>query len=103
MPKTSLNVKSATMLFKIKIPLYNIPKFAPHFNFFHIAYKNNNGEIKSRSTITIAEEVPFNKNPKNAISLSGDVTNTTIDITAHKNKTMDRIFKDNGNDFQLFI
>ncbi len=91
------------MLFKIKIPLYNIPKYAPHINFFHIAYKNNNGEIKSSSTITIAEAVPFNKNPKKAISLSGDVTNTAIDIAAHKNKTIDRIFKDNGNDFQPFI
>ncbi len=91
------------MLLKIKIPLYNIPKLAPHFNRFHIAYKNINGEIKSSSTITIAEGVPFNKNPKNAISLSGDVTNTTIDITAHKNKNIDRIFKDNGIGFQPFI
>jgi len=72
------------MLFKIKIPLYNIPKFAPHFNFFHIAYKNNNGEIKSSSKTTIAAAVPVNINPKNAILLSGIITNTAIDITAHK-------------------
>ncbi len=91
------------MLFKIKIPLYNIPKFAPHFNFFHIAYKNNNGEIKSSIKTTIAEEVPFNINPKNAIFLSGDVANTTIDIAAHKNKMTDRIFKDSGNAFQPFM
>ena len=91
------------MLFKIKIPLYNIPKFAPHFNFLRMAYKNNNGEIKSRSTITIAEGVPINKNPKNAIFLSSDVANTTIDIAAHNNKMIDRIFKDSGKAFQPFM
>ncbi len=83
--------------------MYNIPNFAPHFNFFHIAYKNNNGEIKSSIKTTIAAAVPVNINPKNAISLSGIITNTATDITAHNNKTIDRIFNDIGNDFQPFI
>lgn len=83
--------------------MYNIPKFAPHFNFLHIAYKNNNGDIKSSIKTIIAAAVPVNINPKNAISLSGIITNTATDITAHNNKTIDRIFKVNGNDFQPFI
>jgi len=91
------------MLFTIKIALYAIPKFAPHFNLFHIEYKNIRGEIISRSKTTVVAEAPFKSNPKNEISLSGIVIDTAIDIITHKNKTIDRIFKDNGKDFQLFI
>ena len=90
-------------LFKINIPLYNIPNTAPHFIFFHIAYRNIKGEIISSNKTTTAAEAPFNSNPKNAISLYGIVSNTATDIIAHNNRTIDRIFSDNGSDFQLFI
>ena len=91
------------MLFKIKTPLYNIPKLAPHFNLFHKAYIKSNGETRSRIITTIFALMPDKRNPKNAIFLSGIVNTTESDINAHKIKTMDRIFNANGIGFQPFI
>ncbi len=91
------------MLFKIKMPLYSIPKLAPHFNLFHKAYRNNMGEIKSSIKTTIVALLPVKSNPKNAICLSGIVTVTATDIAAHNSKIIDRTFRDNGIGFHPFI